>query len=155
MQRENDLSEHTKMLIPLTLGQVVLVQNQSGNNPLRWDKSGQIVEVLPYDQYRVKMDGTGRSSLRNRKFLRAITPFSDTTTNTPPTPIQVTTEDNPEIPPNQPSTVENNNVTQTSPTPPDIRRSSRIHKIPVHLQDFSINSYSLDNRLKELTGREA
>ena len=35
-----------------------------------------MVEVLPFDQYRVKIDGTGRSSLRNRKFLRAITPYS-------------------------------------------------------------------------------
>ena len=75
-KREKDLTEHTKVLAPLSIGQVVLVQNQSGNNPLRWDRSGQVVEVLPFDQYRIKMDGTGRSSLRNRKFLRAITPFS-------------------------------------------------------------------------------
>ena len=74
-RREKDLIEHTKKLAPLGVGQVVLVQNQTGNNPRRWNKSGQIVEVLPYDQYRVKLDGTGRCSLRNRRFLRAITPF--------------------------------------------------------------------------------
>ena len=100
-KREKDLSEYTKLLIPLTLGQVVLVQNQSGNNPMRWDKSGQIVEVLPYDQYRVKMDGTGRSSLLNRKFLRPITTFSNIITHTPSTvpeltrttPLQINTEE--------------------------------------------------------------
>jgi hypothetical protein len=30
---------------------------------------------LPNSQYKVKMDGTGRVSLRNRVFLRAIVPF--------------------------------------------------------------------------------
>ena len=39
-------------------------------------QSGEVVEVLPFDQYRVKIDGTERSSLCNRKFLRAITPYS-------------------------------------------------------------------------------
>ena len=68
-RREQDLQEHTKTLLLLKVGR--------GNHPLKWQKSGQIVEVLPYDQYKVKIDGTGRCSLRNRKFLRPITPFSD------------------------------------------------------------------------------
>ena len=72
--RGKDLCDHTKTLVQLEVGQVVLVQNQTSKNPSRWDKSGQVVEVLPFDQYRVKIDGTGRSSLCNRKFLRAITP---------------------------------------------------------------------------------
>ena len=76
-RRGKDLQEHTRALAPLQVGQVVLIQNQSGNNPRRWQKSGRVVEVLPFDQYRVKLDGTGRSSLRNRKFLRPITPFSE------------------------------------------------------------------------------
>ena len=53
--RGKDLSEHTKTLIPLEIGQVVLIQNQTGKNPSRWDKSGQVVEVLPFDQYRIKI----------------------------------------------------------------------------------------------------
>ena len=64
------------MLSKLEVGQVVLVQNQTGNNPLRWGKSGQIVEVLGFDQYKVKIDGSGRLSLRNRRFLRPITPYT-------------------------------------------------------------------------------
>ena len=46
------------------------VQNQSGNNPTRWDKCGVIVEMLPFDQYRVMLDGSRRTTLRNRKYLR-------------------------------------------------------------------------------------
>ena len=71
-----DLSDHTKTLVAQEVGQVVLVQNQTGKNLSRWDRSGEVVEVLPFDQYRVKIDGTERSSLCNRKFLRAITPYS-------------------------------------------------------------------------------
>ena len=168
-RREKDLSEHTKLLAPLTVGQVVLVQNQSGNTPLRWDKSGQVVEVLPYDQYRIKMDGTGRSSLRNRKFLRAITPFSHTTrcfkdtSQTDPDmnitpPISANDEDNTQITSVDPLPVENDTVMNNDPSPSNTRSSTRIRKIPVHLQDFNLNRFSLVNNfslLKELTGEEA
>ena len=73
------------------MSDVVMVQNQSGPHPLKWDKSGTVVEVLPFDQYNVKMDGSGRLSLRNRKFLKPITPFTtgltrQTTTTTSPPP---------------------------------------------------------------------
>ena len=37
-KRDKDLAEHTKVMIPMKVGQVVLVQNQSGNHPLSWDK---------------------------------------------------------------------------------------------------------------------
>ena len=52
-----------------------MVQNLLGNNPLRWDKRGVIIEVLPNRQYRVKMDGSKRVSLRNRKHLRKFKPI--------------------------------------------------------------------------------
>ena len=51
------------------------VQNQTGEKPTRWDNTGVVVEVKEFDQYLVKMDGTGRLSLRNRKFLRKIVPY--------------------------------------------------------------------------------
>ena len=59
----------------LTLGDNVRVQNQTGEKPTRWDNTGVVVEVKEFDQYVVKMDGTGRLSLRNRKFLRKIIPY--------------------------------------------------------------------------------
>lgn len=67
-------TEHTKKLSPLKIGDCVRVQNQVGLEPLRWDKTGMIVEVKDNDQYMVKIDGSGRASLRNRKFLRKYEP---------------------------------------------------------------------------------
>ena len=67
--QERRLTEHTKTLPKLKVFDVVMIQNQSGPHPLKWDRSGMVVEVLPFDQYKVKMGGSGRLSLRNRKFL--------------------------------------------------------------------------------------
>ena len=52
-------SEHTRDLPELPVGSHVSVQNQQGNKPKRWDCSGLIVDVLPHQQYRVRMDGSG------------------------------------------------------------------------------------------------
>ena len=60
---------HSK-LPKLSIGNRVFVQNQNGTHPTKWDRFGVIVECNNHDQYLVKMDGTGRLSLRNRKFLR-------------------------------------------------------------------------------------
>ena len=70
-----ELAEDTKIHTLLKLGQAVLVQNQEGNTPLRWDKTGVVVEVKAYDQNVIKRDGSGNLSLRNRKFLCPHYPF--------------------------------------------------------------------------------
>ena len=44
-------ASRTSDLAPLQGGQTVLVQYQTGNRPLQWDRRGVIVEVLPYRQY--------------------------------------------------------------------------------------------------------
>ena len=36
-----------------------------------------VVETLDHDQYRIKIDGSGRTTLRNRRFIRPITPFNN------------------------------------------------------------------------------
>ena len=64
------LTEHTVRLQPLKVGDRVFIQNQTGNHPLRWDRSCLVIEVEQFDQYAVKVDGSGRVTLRNRKFLR-------------------------------------------------------------------------------------
>ena len=69
---QEDLGRHAHTLKPLEVGSVVQVQNQRGKDPLRWDKSGVIVETLGNQQYTVRMDGSGRVTLRNRRFLRQI-----------------------------------------------------------------------------------
>ena len=62
-------------LRPLDLQAHVRVQNQSGNAPRRWDKTGTVVgRNLALDKYWVKMDGSRRVTERNRKFLRLFTP---------------------------------------------------------------------------------
>ena len=68
------LTEHTKCLPPLKVGDHVRVQNQSGPNPTKWDKTGVVVEVRQFDQYVVRIDGSGRVTLRNRRFLRKYIP---------------------------------------------------------------------------------
>ena len=51
---------------------MVQIQNQRGNDPKRWNKSGKIIEKLDFDQYLVKVDGGGRLTRRNRRFLKKI-----------------------------------------------------------------------------------
>ncbi|XP_032225565.2 uncharacterized protein K02A2.6-like [Nematostella vectensis] len=70
------LKEHSRPLRPLAVGERVFLQNQQGRNPNKWDRSGVVVESPGHDQYRVKVDGSGLLTLRNRRFLRAYTPAS-------------------------------------------------------------------------------
>ena len=67
-------SEHTKRLPPLVVGDKVFIQNQTGPHPKKWDKTGTVTEVKQHDQYVIKVDGSGRVTLRNRKFLRRYLP---------------------------------------------------------------------------------
>ena len=61
-------------LPPLTIGDCVMIQNQTGPNPTKWDKTGVVVEVRQFDQYVVRVDVSGRVTLRNRRFLRKYIP---------------------------------------------------------------------------------
>ena len=61
-------SAHT--LPPLEITSIVAVQDRQK----RWVRTGRIVERLDHRQYRVRMDGSGRITLRNRRFLRKIHP---------------------------------------------------------------------------------
>ena len=63
-----------KSIAPLTPGDTVQVQNQSGNRSKKWGRTGTIMEKLPNRQYRVMMDGSRNVSLRNSRFLRKIHP---------------------------------------------------------------------------------
>lgn len=66
------LAEHSKALPSLEVGDRVSVQNQTGNKPTKWDRTGTIVEIRDFDKYIVKVDGSGRLTLRNRRFLRKL-----------------------------------------------------------------------------------
>ena len=43
-----------------SIGDKCYVQNQYGNHPKRWNKSGTVVESCRYSAYNVKLDGSGR-----------------------------------------------------------------------------------------------
>ena len=80
--------EHTKQLKPLEIGDHVYLQNLSGNYPLRWERTGTVVEIKPFKQYTVKVDGTGRVTLRNRRHLRKFTPILQEIKCSPPVVIR-------------------------------------------------------------------
>ena len=44
--------------------------------PRKWDRSGIVREICPFDQYLIQIDGSKRLTKRNRKFLRRIKPAS-------------------------------------------------------------------------------
>ena len=67
------LNARARDLQPLALGDRVFVQNQAGSHPTKWDRSGIVVDTEGNDQYLVKIDGSGRLSRRNRRFLRRFT----------------------------------------------------------------------------------
>ena len=67
-------SEHTKPLPPLAVSNYVRIQNQTGPHPTKLDKTGIVIEVRQFDQYVVRVDGSGRVTIRNRKFLRKYLP---------------------------------------------------------------------------------
>ncbi len=72
MSKQNKISKekhdmHAKELEELGVGDNVFCQDTRTN---KWTKSGMVVESCGNQQYKVKMDGSGRLSLRNRKHLR-------------------------------------------------------------------------------------
>ena len=69
---EKNLGGRVRDLPDLKVGEMVQIQNQHGVDPKRWCKSGKIVEKLDFNQYLVKVDGGGRLTRRNRRFLKKI-----------------------------------------------------------------------------------
>ena len=65
-------SKNTKSLKHIPVGSLVLIQNQTGNNPKRWDKTGVVVENKDHSQLLIKVDGSRRLTLRNRQFVRPL-----------------------------------------------------------------------------------
>ena len=68
------LSEHTKALPPLQIGDHVAIQNQHGNQLLKWDKRGVIVSCEDFDKYGVKVLGPSCLTYQKRQYLRQYTP---------------------------------------------------------------------------------
>lgn len=77
MRNEQYYNQHCRPLRELQVGDYVQIQNQDGNHPRRWTKTGRIVETQGYRQYQVRVDGSNRVTLRNRRFLHRIHPVVD------------------------------------------------------------------------------
>ena len=62
----------SKELPALREGDSVFIQNQdkSSGRPLKWDRQGTVIACKQHDQYLVKVQGSGKLTLRNRRFLR-------------------------------------------------------------------------------------
>ena len=71
-------SQNTRELKPLEPGMRVMLQNQhgAGKASKRWDRTGLVLDDLGHNKYRVKVDGSGRVTDRNRQFLRQFTPVT-------------------------------------------------------------------------------
>ena len=129
MQDWERWSERTKRLPPLKVGDVVRMQNQVGPHPLKWDKTGTVIEVRQFDQYVVKVEGSGRVTLHKRKFFSRFSPAipspptrtiamhcpKPTEFNLPssfPAPIKPTQSNPVTVPPSE------NHETGNTPSPP-------------------------------------
>ena len=68
------LARNTKKLKDRLIGTLAAIQNQSGRYPTKWDKTGVVVEVKPHEQIVVKVNGSRRLMLRNRRFVCELDP---------------------------------------------------------------------------------
>lgn len=66
------LEKSSKELMPLREGDSVFIQNQDAatGKSNKWDREGTVIQTGENDQYLVRVHGTGRVTLRNRRFLR-------------------------------------------------------------------------------------
>ena len=101
---------------PLHTGDKVRIQNQATK---MWDRTGVVIEQLPHRQYNVRLDGSGRISLRNRWHLSPIhAPKPSHENEVPPT----APANSPNAPPNMPDAPPN--IPDAPPTRPR-RRACR------------------------------
>ena len=129
------------------------VRIQSGR---RWNKTGHVVEVLPNRQYHVRVDGSGRLTLRNRRFLRVnsqqkpiIIPSPSSASPRVPATIPIRT---PQVEPtieaphrteeraphiNEPETAPEEEALPDTPEEPILVSPERARKLPKALRDIA------------------
>ena len=153
MRHQEQWSEHTKLLPPLKIGDRVRIQDQTGSHPNKWDRTGIVIEVRQFHQYLIRIDGSGRQTLRNRKFLRNYIPIYqpakrrsilEDIAHFPPTPPSDDTTTSPKLltnpPPTPPHTPRKDTTSPTTPTrtdtevniPPPQMSHPLVHPSPPH-----------------------
>ena len=61
----------------MKVGDTVMLQNQSGNHPLCWDKRGTVMKCKGFDQYQVMIDGSRRlTEQKKQKVPETVYSFS-------------------------------------------------------------------------------
>lgn len=66
MLNKEQYNMHSLPLQQLQVGESVQVKSQKRPYPQRWTKMGRVVETMGNRQYRIRLDGSGRITLRNR-----------------------------------------------------------------------------------------
>ena len=96
-------TQNTRDLRPLKPGMRVMLQNQhgAGKAAKRWDRTGLVLDDLGHNKYRVKVDGSGRVTDRNRQFLRQFTPVTHSQPGPRPDYHQPVVDPEPQIIPSQ------------------------------------------------------
>ena len=95
----------------LNVGDEVTLQNKNK----RWDRTGKIIEALDNRQYRIKVDGSGRVTVRNRRFIRRIN-IPVRALPIPSAEIQTGMKDNTTLSPDANPFIPSDTL---APTPPD------------------------------------
>ncbi|KAK8407623.1 hypothetical protein O3P69_002280 [Scylla paramamosain] len=111
-QKRRQSSRHNQSahnLEPLTPGQRTHIQNPSSG---RWDRAGTVLETTAPRQYLVRLDGSGRATIRNRRHLRPLTREPHTQAS------------------------DDGAAATPDPTPPTQRRPQRSRRAPRHLYDY-------------------
>ena len=63
------MSAHTRLIRALRCDDRVFIQNQGGRHRRKLDKVNTVVKPLHFNQYNVKVEGFGRITRRNRRFI--------------------------------------------------------------------------------------
>lgn len=93
------MNQSSKSLNPIQPGKSVVIQNLGKNQHKRWDRSGIVVEKLPFRKYLIRMDGSGLVVTRNRRFIKetplakAANPLISPTPNQPSSQAPTSTSD--------------------------------------------------------------
>ena len=125
-----------KTLPEIRHGAEVFCQNPKTR---KWDRSGKIAECMPYRQYKIKLDDTGRLTLRNRRHIRqrysgiAVSPNASLDDKSGESTSHSTI-----------STDSGHTTTNTSTngSTPILRRSQRTRTVPARFGDYDMSSYS-------------
>ena len=118
-------------------------KNQTGPHPTKWDKTGIVIEVRQFDQYVVRVDGSGRVTLRNRKFLRHYVPVVPRSPLASlPAPTVPHTTNIPRPPP------EPQKISLTSPRPVTARENIQSSPLP------ETNTQPCDDHFSDSSGQE-